>query len=253
MGRAAGDERGYRIGVLNMRGKVVEELPKFPSVTTIIGDTDGTKTDILLRWALNVNAQGVADLLERGSIKQGSTARTIKHYLKRFKVDNFANRDESAERGTHIHNWAEKLLLGTATYDDVLEDTPAKWRGYADALIKWHQQYANEVVAVERVMVSLTHGYAGTVDLIDQTPDGRIRVCDFKTSSRIYDTHFIQGDAYALAWVEMCERRGNPMPVNEVVVIRFASDGSYEEQSASPEGGRVFLKMLALFNARNGV
>lgn len=253
MTRAAGNERAYRIAVVNTRGKVIEELPGFPSVTTIIGDTDGSKTDILLRWGLNVNTEGVSQLLEKGSIKTGSSAKTIKHYLKRFGLDNFGVRDESAERGTHVHECAEKLLLGTADYDDVLESTPAKWRGYVDAVIAWHKQYRNSPIGIERVMVSTRHCYAGTVDLIDQTADGKVRVCDFKTSSRIYDTHFIQGDAYALAWVEMCERRGNPMTVDEVVVIRFASDGSYEEKGVPPEGGRVFLKMLALFNARNGV
>lgn len=255
MPRAAGDERNYRIGILDQKGQLIEELAGFPSVTTIIGDTDGTKTDAMTGWSLKIATQGVEQLLKTGQLKPGNTARSIRNKLERIDMTAFQVRDEAAERGTFVHTKAEALLRGTLSYDEALQSTPLKWRGYVRGLILWHKDYVtygNVPVAIERTLVSQRYQFAGTCDLIDQTPENLVRSVDFKTSSEIRETHFIQGDAYAVAWEEMQERRGKPMPVDQLVVVRFAADGTYEEKAQAPQYGRVFLKMLALFNERNG-
>lgn len=250
MPRAAGDERAYRIAVVNQRGQVIEELPGFPSVTTVIGDADGTKTDILVRWSSNVTAEGVAELLRRGKITEGASAKTVQARLRAGKLTPIDVRDARAASGSAIHDWAERLVLDKCTYDDVMEGTPYEDRGYAEALIAWHEQYDALPIAVERTLVSVKHRYAGTVDLIDQTPAGLVRVIDYKTSKRIYETHYIQGDAYALAWDEMNETRGEQPRVDQIVVVRFGADGTYEQQERPPTGARIFLRMLDLYNER---
>lgn len=256
MARAAGDGRNYRIAILDTKDKVVEELEGFPSVTTIIGACDGSKSDALMGWTYNVTAAAVADLLEAGVITPGMTAKTVQARIKSRKRAYWNARDESAARGTYIHDWAERLVLDKTTYDDLLEDCPPEWRGYADALIAWHRDYYGTPVGVERTLVHLGERYAGTADLIDQVEDSshplgyRTRVVDYKTSKRIYPSQLVQGDAYALAWEDMARRRGVPMPVDEVVVVRFGDDGKYEEVSRPPDGGKVFIKMLELYRVK---
>lgn len=254
MARAAGSGRNYTVAIVDTRGKVVEELAGFPSVTTIIGDADASKANGLMGWAYNVGLAGVAELLESGKIKAGDSDVRIKAALKTAKLTPWSNRDKAATRGSSIHDYAEQLLAGRCTYDDVLEGTPPAEAGYARALISWHEAYDRHPVALERVMVSLTHRYAGTVDLIDELElgSGVHRVADFKTSKSIYDAAFIQDGAYAHAWLEMNEQRGTPVVVDEVAVIRLGSDGKFEEQTRPYTGADVFLKMRELYRARNG-
>jgi len=257
MARAAGDERNYRVGILDTKGKLVEELAGLPSVTTVIGDADGTKSEGLKGWTYNVTAAAIAELLEAGTITPGMSGKTIQARLRSKKRTHYDELTKAQDRGTAIHDYAERLLLDKCTYDDVLEGMPREHRGYAEALVSWHKAYRGSPAGIERVCVSLEHGYAGTADLIDQVPSptterGSVtRLVDYKTSSRIHETHFIQGDAYALAWEEMARRRGTLAPIDLVTVVRFGDDGTYEEKSRPPQGGRVFLKMLELYLERN--
>lgn len=250
MARAAGDGRNYTVGIVDTKGKLVEELDGFPSVTTIIGATDASKGSALMGWAYNTGIEGVVALNDAGKITPGMSVPTLKQRLKTAKLTPWSNRDNAAKRGSGIHEWAEQLLLGRCTYDDVMEGTPPAERGYARALIAWHEQYTRQPVAVERVMVSLTREYAGTVDLIDTEADGSdVAVCDFKTSKGIYDSHFTQGTAYAQAWEEMNARRGNPVTVAKIGVIRFGTDGKFEQKFKPYTGADIFNHMRALYGA----
>lgn len=252
MARAAGDGRTYSVGIVDTKGNLVEALDGFPSVTTIIGDADASKVGALQGWAYNVGMAGVAELLKSGKVKPGATEAQIKAAMKAAKLTPWSSTKGAQDRGTSVHEFAEQLLRGTCTYDDVLEGTAPQNKGYARALIAWHEQYDRTPVALERVCVSLRHEYAGTVDLIDEAEPGSgvHRVADFKTSKGVYDSQFIQGDAYALAWREMQERRGTPVVVDEVSVIRFGSDGTYEEATRAATDGAVFIAMRDLYRAR---
>lgn len=252
MARAAGDSPKYRIGIIDARGRLVEELAGFPSVTTVLGAADGDKLDAMVGWSFNVTVEALAKLLESGKIKPGMSVPTMKQRIRSAQLHPTNVRDEAAERGSHIHDLAERLLKGTVTYDEVLEATPSAWRGYARGLVKWHTQYDNSPVAVERTLVSVERQFAGTCDLIDVTKDRLTRVMDFKTSKRLYDSQFIQGTAYAFAWEEMQRRLGTPVTVDQVGVIRFTADGDYEEKARPYTGADVFLRMLALYGATNG-
>lgn len=252
MARAAGDGRNYTVGIVDTKGKLVEELAGFPSVTTIIKACDASSAQGLMGWAYNTGIEGVIELNNAGKITAGMSVPTLKQRLKTAKLTPWSNRDKAASRGSDIHEWAERLLTDAATYDDVLAGTPREQQGYARALISWHEQYERKPVALERVMVSLTRQYAGTVDLIDDGPlalDDDICVSDFKTSKRIYDSQFTQGTAYAQAWEEMSESRGNPVKVARIGVIRFDANGRFEQVFKPYEGAEVFNKMRDLYGA----
>jgi hypothetical protein len=250
MARAAGDGRNYTIGIVNTEGQLVEELDGFPSVTTIIGATDASKSSALMGWAYNTGLEGVVTLLNDDKIAAGVSLPTLKRRLKVANLTPWSNRDNAAKRGSGIHEWAEKLLLGHATYDDVLDGTPRDQRGYAKALIAWHESYGRTPVAIERTCVHLSLEYAGTTDLIDYGDDPElVDVVDFKTSKRIYDSHFIQGTAYAQAWLDMMGRRGVPQTVDSIGVIRFGEDGKFETKKVPYTGAEVFNQMRALYGA----
>lgn len=250
MARAAGDGRNYTVGIVDTKGKLVEELAGFPSVTTIIKATDASSAQGLMGWAYNTGLEGVIELDKQGKFDSSKSLATLKQRMKQAKLTPWSNRDKAAGRGSGIHDWAEKLLLGHANYDDVLEGTTRDDQGYARALISWHEQYQREPVALERVMVSLTRRYAGTVDLIDCDPAHPMLhdVSDFKTSKRIYDSQFVQGAAYAQAWEEMTADQGNPVAVQNVGVIRFDTSGKFEVVTKPYNGATVFNKMLGLYN-----
>ena len=250
MPRAAGDGRNYTIGIVNTEGQLVEELDGFPSVTTIIGATDASKGQALMGWAYNTGLEGVVELLRSGKIDAGVSVPTLKRRLKSAKLTPWSTRDRAASRGSSAHEWAEKLLLGVADYDDVLEGTSRDQQGYARALIAWHRDYGRTPVAVERVCVHLGLEYAGTADLIDSGEDPDVvDVMDFKTSKAIYPSQFIQGTAYGQAWEDMTRRRGNPQRVANIGVIRLGADGKYEQQTQPYEGAEVFNRMRDLYGA----
>lgn len=253
MPRAAGDGRNYTIGIVDTDGRLVEELDGFPSVTTIIGRTDASKSQALMGWAYNVGLEGTVKLLKDGTVEPGVSVPTLKKRLKAGDLTPWSSRDNSAKRGSGVHDWAEKLLRGQATYDDALTGTPYTERGYIRALIAWHEAYDRTPVGIERVMVHLGLEYAGTADLIDFGSDPEVvLVSDFKTSKRIYPSHFIQGTAYAQAWEDMSRRRGAPQKVEGIGVVRFGSDGKFEVQVEAYNGAAVFNSMRALYRELEG-
>lgn len=260
MPRAANDSRNYDIAVVDSKtGQAREILSGFPSVTTVIGDTDGTGKDAMSGWGFNLGVAGVLELLERGIVKPGDTYDDVRKRMYRKSMAPWQQKDKRAEEGTNVHDVAEKLLLGTVDYDDIPDLLTAEEQGYGRSLIKWHQEFDRAkrlVVSVERTLVSLDYQYAGTCDLIDQEPDwakDEVRIVDYKTSKAVRESHVIQGKAYAAAWEETTRKQGNPMRVREISVVRFGVDGEYEEHIEQYDNARVFHLMLALYKERNGL
>ena len=60
----------------------------------------------------------------------------------------------------------------------------------------WFKESGLKVVRSEQPVWDLELGYAGTVDVIAQAPDGSLGVLDIKTSKGAYDTMHLQVAAY---------------------------------------------------------
>jgi hypothetical protein len=118
------------------------------------------------------------------------------HLIEWFK-NNGRNADiilrESAERGTLVHNMAEKLLMGDyLAYEDV-NDIQA-W----EMVLKFSEFVIENDVkpeSVELQMACPTNKVGGTLDLVCII-DGVRWLIDFKTSNYLQDTYFIQGAIY---------------------------------------------------------
>lgn len=258
MPRAAGDSRDYEIAVVDSKGNAREILGGFPSVTTIIGDADGTSKDAMSGWGFNLGVAGLMELVDAGLVKAGDDLTAVRKRMFKREMAPWQKRDKRAEEGTAVHDVAEQLVLGKISPDDVEGLLDQEQQGYGRSLVKWHAEYAKQgrlTVAVERTCVSLDHQFSGTADLIDQQSDwpaNHCRVVDYKTSKEIRESHKIQGTAYGMAWQEQTAKQGNPMQVREISVVRFGEDGTYDEHVEPYKGAEVFLAMRALYRARNG-
>lgn len=213
------DKRGRRYVIKDDNGEVIT----CPSVTTILGSLPKGGLDW---WGAKLALQAVLHLQERyGQIPDGIDA-----LYEAYKQTEFAPHralKKAGSRGTDVHNVAEKLLT-----DGKLEDLPrgsSAGEGYVDALVKWHDDYdvaSWEPVAIEALLFSEAHLYAGQCDGILRRPDGRYLVVDFKTSKAIYESHLIQLAAYEGAAREM-----GLIPEGatvEKLAVRLGEDGSYE-------------------------
>jgi hypothetical protein len=134
---------------------------------------------------------------------------------------------KAANRGTDVHAVAETLLRD-GRLDDLPLGTEAS-SGYVDALVKWHDAHdvaSWEIVAVEAMLFSERHEYAGQCDLIAKRPDGVYVVGDWKTSKAVFESHRIQ----AIAYVEAAREMGL-IPEGaeaEAWVVRLGADGQFE-------------------------
>ena len=212
------DGRGRRYVIKDDNGEVIT----CPSVTTILGSLPKGGLEW---WGAKLALQAVLHLQERyGQIPEGIDA-----LYEAYKQTEFAPHralKKAGNRGTAVHDVAEQLLKHGKLVD---LDTSVASDGFVDALVKWHEEHAIgecEPVAIEALLFSEAHLYAGQCDGILRRPDGKYLVVDFKTSKAIYESHLIQLAAYEGAAREM-----GLIPADaevEKLAVRLGEDGSFD-------------------------
>ena len=98
--------------------------------------------------------------------------------------------------------------------------------------------------ASEKRLYSETHWIAGTLDAVVEI-EGKKYVCDFKTTSGIYDrTPFAQCAGYRLMLEEMGEK-----DFDGSVIVRIGKDGTFEEKFSYDYSTdkKIFLACLELY------
>lgn len=143
----------------------------YPSVTTVIRATSPMAPG-LLQWY----------------IKNGADANKM--------------RDDAAERGTEMHILIADYLTGRGVDLDGRSEFQAKALASFDAFAK---EYEVEPLAIEILLHSKDHVFAGTADLICRmTYKGRrVRaLVDFKSGENFYRDHAVQLEMYRDAWHE---------------------------------------------------
>lgn len=159
-----------------------------PSVTTILRVID--KSGPLVGWAKRETAACAVrnlDMLVRMREAGGDAAAVA--WLK--GIPDF-RRDTAADIGTRVHKLVEQLARG-AEPEVTAEEAP-----YVAAYRTFLAAFRPRFVAVEELVVSLRHGYAGTLDAI-ATIDGETWVLDVKTGTGLYPETGLQLAAYASA------------------------------------------------------
>lgn len=135
---------------------------------------------------------------------------------------------KASNRGTAVHNLAEKYILKDDGFDTAYK------KAMPDAVDLFHKirrTLNKSVTAVHALETQIWSDYlkvAGTVDCIGMY-NGKLAVIDFKTSAkpkeeRWIEHYFMQTSAYACAWYELTKE-----PINNLVVI-VANDVDSEAQ-----------------------
>lgn len=217
---------------------------RVPGVTTILGD--GIPKPALINWAASATIDYAIDNWDNLSAKAPSVR------SKELSGARYAVKDAAANRGTQVHNLAEKLVHG----DRVA--IPDGLDGHVQSYVRFLDEFDVRPVLVERTLYSATHGYCGTFDLIadlldpdDPEPNAELRqrvrwLLDIKTNrSGIFGETALQLAAYRYAdvWIDEANDTEEPLPdVERTGAIHVRADGySLVPVEAGPVQFRQFL------------
>lgn len=159
------------------------DLPSVTSIRRMAGLPHG-----LHQWAIGKvidyaigNAPKIAELANADS----GVITLLKSELRKAAT---AERDLAAELGTRVHD-AAASGHDPATVDEKLRPRLRQYH-------HWLEASGAEILAAEFQCWSLTHGYAGTADLLVRFRDGSVWLIDLKTGKGIYPEHALQLTAY---------------------------------------------------------
>jgi hypothetical protein len=193
---------------------------KVPGVTSII--SDGSPKQALIGWAANTTAAYAVDHWDELA-EMAPSAR-----LKVLQGARYADRDAAANRGTAVHELAEKLVAGEKV------TVPEELAGHVESYVKFLDEWDVQPIAVEFVIVSYRFGWAGTGDLIaslrhPDDPDARVTWgLDIKTNrSGVYGETAWQLAGYFLGSdVILAEDGERPVPaVERYGAVHVRADG----------------------------
>lgn len=206
-----------------------------PGVTTIMGKV--LAKDGLMLWPLNMALKHLTPLVP-----------TITHEdLEEARQAHIRRRDGGADTGTIVHSLVEQCLSQQTTLTDVdFFSSPEVIAAYT-AFTKWYEEVKPTTIAVEQVVYSLTHDYAGTFDSILKIDD-KIYLCDLKTTNAsqtaprgVYAEYFIQLGAYYYAYeeqrqYELAHGGTDLVQIEDLMIISCRKDGKMDTCTASELG-----------------
>lgn len=179
-----------------------------PSVTTAIKLID--KSGPLVGWAKREtaasairNLDALVTMRKEGGEKAAiDWLKTIPDYI----------RDRAADRGTSVHSIAEQIIRGQSPV--IPEELGPYVAAYHGFLKTWTPKW----IAVEQMVCSLKHGYAGTFDAFAVIGNERW-LLDIKTSAGVYSETALQLAAYGAA--DFIGRPGDPRKYRVPRATRF--------------------------------
>lgn len=224
--RLAGSGTHYTLALLDQKGNP-KATYEFPSVTHILDSVVAKPR--LTQWMYKQAILGTSELLSKYGTALPTDPKSLHQLMRDNKLDPTAVRDKAGLHGDELHELVEQLAAtgGVPENDDT--------RG----LLSWWQNRGltpAHILASEVAVVSFKHGYAGTIDLVYRHPvTGKLVMTDIKTGNYIYHTHYLQGEAYKIAW----EEAGNP-PVEKVSIVHLHDKetdgwGEYVSQDVTAE------------------
>lgn len=100
------------------------------------------------------------------------------------KEEMLKRRQAGADRGSRVHNYAEKLLLGERPALLFEEDKP-----YFDAIVRFKEANLFTIVNMEEIVYSYDLGYAGRYDILCRDKAGRLGLLDLKSFKGYTNPH----------------------------------------------------------------
>lgn len=213
-----------------------------PSVTRVLKVVD--KSGPLIGWAKRITAEAAVRNLPmlNQMVTTGGEQASI-DWLKKL-ADH--KRDSAANLGTRVHALAESVARGQAV-EMTDEEHP-----FVDTYVRdFLTPFAPRFLALEEMVCSLTHGYAGTFDAIAEIA-GETWMLDLKTSTGTYAETALQLSAYANA--DFIARPGSAKRMRVPKVTRYGVIHCRPEQTRLVEYGvdkgtfDAFLACRGLFD-----
>lgn len=147
---------------------------------------------------------------------------------------------QKAVFGKKVHKCLELYLQGhLKSFDLQPEDVKKHLLGYQ----QWLEKVNLEIIDTERIVWSDTYRFAGTLDVVAKIKDDYV-IIDFKTSSAIYSTYFLQLASYAVALWEREKIR-----ISRLIVVRSDNNGEIEVQERNDikKLFKVFLSAYVIY------
>jgi hypothetical protein len=207
-------EKGLRFYPTSHRYRLDGEWVQ--GVTTILGNA--IPKPALTKWAAKSVAQYVASNRDTIEHLYGMGELPMVEALKNVP---WQDRDEAANKGTAVHDFAERIIQG----EDV--DVPEYLEGHVESCIAFLETYKVEPILVEACVGHRSQRYAGKLDLIADSPKLGRFIGDYKTSrSGIYAETAYQLAAYAGAQFHGEGGDEHPLPGIEAAYgIQIRADG----------------------------
>jgi hypothetical protein len=216
---------------------------KWPGVTTV--GRDGIPKPALEKWKVGTTIDYAIDHWDRlGELPISERRKEL------FKAQ-YKSRDEGAVRGTKVHDLAARLVAGESV------KIPEGYEGYVDSYKAFLDEFDVAPLLVETTIVSRTHRYCGTLDLLADLIDPQDPEPDFDKARRerwlidlatnasgVYGDRAVQlaGYRYADSWGD---DDGVELPIPEVTRtgVVWITPTKYElvPVEAGPDQFKTFL------------
>lgn len=160
---------------------------RIDGVTSATGKID--KSGALMGWAIKMMG-----IYLKENWLSNLTRSEFEELVDRGKKEYRRIKEEAANIGTEVHEWAEAHIKGKKKK---LPSDPRVRNGVI-AFMKWFKETDIKITASERYIYSKKHDYAGIMDWEGEL-NGELVIGDFKTSKGIYNEMRYQLAAYWMA------------------------------------------------------
>jgi len=226
------------------RYKILGERKYLISVTGCTGIID--KSRPLMIWATRLAGDHMKNFVRL------SPKKDIPRELVESEIDIAVNaykakQEEALSIGTEVHEWVSKYILFRLMKGKT-PSIPKKKAVQAGitAFLKWFN--GSEVIFYEseRLVYSRRHGFVGMADAVAMV-NGDLTVLEFKTSKDIYTEHFLQAEAYRMAYEE---EMGTKIPIKSMILHFNKESGGFAavhcRDTENESAGKAFLAAFAL-------
>lgn len=193
----------------------------FPGVTTILNVRN---KPFLMWWTVKEMEKFMSDKYK--IIREPDFTKTkYNELLALGKKAHTKKSGDALDVGKAVHKIIEGYIAtGSASSEDLADE---KVNACFTQFLAWESKHEIKYLYSEKVVASLEHKFAGTLDFI-AVIDGKVTIGDFKTSSAMSEEHFLQTGAYQLAIEEM----GGA--VDQRMIVRIPKDGTPVEELIVP-------------------
>jgi len=186
-----------------------EQLPSATQITKLL-----TPASAIGAWSSLMSANEFKKLIKAGVAYD--EIELIKYYDQIKKAANY-NMSSAGLVGGEVHNLIETYIHTGKVVEVHNEEMKKSFNKFKEW---WDKQSGLEIVFTERKVLSRINKFTGTLDALFKNKSGEYIIYDWKTSSGIRDSYYVQIYLYALA-IE--EELGIKIPKG--VIVNCTKDG----------------------------